>query len=146
MDTRSLLEQLEDETDGEADSEPWSTIAGRTLLAAASSLHDAAEGLAVQQQRTHLLRRLETPSSRHVLDAGVAAADALARTRAAQQSEQRMLELEAELVAVRQRLQVYNDQTAPVVDFYAGRGTLARVDGVGELDEVEARILAAIKG
>jgi adenylate kinase len=47
--------------------------------------------------------------------------------------------------AVRQRLQVYNDQTAPVVDFYAGRGTLARVDGVGELDEIEARILAAIK-
>ena len=47
--------------------------------------------------------------------------------------------------SVRQRLQVYNDQTAPVVDFYAGRGTLARVDGVGELDEIEARILAAIK-
>ena len=47
--------------------------------------------------------------------------------------------------AVRQRLQVYNDQTAPVVDFYAYRGTLARVDGVGELDEIEARILAAIK-
>ena len=48
--------------------------------------------------------------------------------------------------SVRQRLQVYNDQTAPVVDFYAGRGTLARVDGVGELDAVEARIRAAIHG
>jgi adenylate kinase family enzyme len=48
--------------------------------------------------------------------------------------------------SVRQRLQVYNDQTAPVVDFYAGRGTLARVDGVGELDDVEARIRAAIHG
>jgi len=47
--------------------------------------------------------------------------------------------------SVRQRLQVYNDQTAPVVDFYAGRGTLARVDGVGELDDVEARIRAAIQ-
>lgn len=46
--------------------------------------------------------------------------------------------------SVRQRLQVYNDQTAPVVDFYAGRGTLARVDGVGELDEVEGRITAAL--
>lgn len=46
--------------------------------------------------------------------------------------------------SVRQRLQVYNEQTAPVVDFYAGRGTLARVDGVGDLDEVEARIKAAI--
>ena len=46
----------------------------------------------------------------------------------------------------RQRLQVYTDQTAPVVDFYAARGTLARVDGVGGLEEVEARIHAAIKG
>ena len=47
--------------------------------------------------------------------------------------------------SVRQRLQVYNDQTAPVVDFYAGRGTLARVDGVGELDEVEGRITTALR-
>ncbi|MFI8719836.1 adenylate kinase [Stenotrophomonas sp. NPDC077464] len=47
--------------------------------------------------------------------------------------------------SVRKRLQVYTDQTAPVVDFYAGRGTLARVDGVGGLAEVEARIQAALK-
>jgi len=47
--------------------------------------------------------------------------------------------------SVRKRLQVYSDQTAPVVDFYAGRGTLARVDGVGELADVEARIQAALK-
>ncbi|RRU17346.1 MULTISPECIES: adenylate kinase [Stenotrophomonas] len=47
--------------------------------------------------------------------------------------------------SVRNRLNVYNEQTAPVVDFYAGRGTLERVDGVGELDEVEARIHKAIK-
>ena len=47
--------------------------------------------------------------------------------------------------SVRNRLNVYNEQTAPVVDFYAARGTLERVDGVGELDEVEARIHKAIK-
>jgi len=47
--------------------------------------------------------------------------------------------------SVRQRLRVYTEQTAPVVDFYADRGTLARVDGVGGLEEVEARIHAAIK-
>lgn len=46
--------------------------------------------------------------------------------------------------AVRQRLQVYTDQTAPVVDFYAARGMLARVDGVGGLEDVEARIKAAL--
>ena len=46
--------------------------------------------------------------------------------------------------SVRQRLQVYTNQTAPVVDFYANRGTLARVDGVGSLDEVQHRIFKAI--
>ncbi|WP_305804164.1 adenylate kinase [Stenotrophomonas sp. YIM B06876] len=47
--------------------------------------------------------------------------------------------------SVRKRLQVYNDSTAPVIGFYAGRGTLAKVDGVGSLEAVLARILAALK-
>jgi adenylate kinase len=46
--------------------------------------------------------------------------------------------------SVRKRLQVYNDSTAPVIGFYDKRGTLARVDGVGSLDDVLARILVAI--
>ena len=48
--------------------------------------------------------------------------------------------------SVRKRLQVYNDSTAPVIGFYEGRGTLARIDGVGSMDEITARILAALKG
>ncbi|WP_066094084.1 adenylate kinase [Xanthomonas massiliensis] len=47
--------------------------------------------------------------------------------------------------SVRKRLQVYHDATEPVSGFYAGRGILTRVDGVGELDEVTTRILAALK-
>ena len=47
--------------------------------------------------------------------------------------------------SVRKRLQVYNHSTAPVIGFYEDRGTLAKIDGVGSLDEVLARILAAIK-
>jgi adenylate kinase len=46
--------------------------------------------------------------------------------------------------SVRKRLQVYNDSTAPVIGFYDTRGTLARVDGVGTLDEVLGRITAAL--
>ena len=41
---------------------------------------------------------------------------------------------------VRKRLGVYAEQTAPVADFYAKRGKLQVVDGVGQLDEVTARI------
>ena len=46
--------------------------------------------------------------------------------------------------AVRKRLQVYNDQTAPVVDFFRQRGKLSVVDGVGSLDEVFSRIVEAL--
>ena len=46
--------------------------------------------------------------------------------------------------SVRTRLQVYNDQTAPVVDFFRQRGKLSVVDGVGSLDEVFTRIIEAL--
>jgi adenylate kinase len=45
---------------------------------------------------------------------------------------------------VRQRLAVYGAQTAPVIDFYAARGALQRVDGVGAVEEVLRRILGAL--
>jgi adenylate kinase len=46
---------------------------------------------------------------------------------------------------VRKRLAIYAEQTAPVADFYARRGKLQVVDGVGELDEVTARIKHALQ-
>ena len=46
--------------------------------------------------------------------------------------------------SVRTRLKVYNDQTAPVVDFFRQRGKLSVVDGVGSLDEVFSRIVEAL--
>ena len=46
--------------------------------------------------------------------------------------------------SVRTRLQVYNDQTAPVVDFFRQHGKLSVVDGVGSLDEVFNRIVEAL--
>lgn len=46
--------------------------------------------------------------------------------------------------SVRTRLEVYEEQTAPVVDFYRQRGMLTVVDGVGSLDEVFNRIVEAI--
>ena len=45
---------------------------------------------------------------------------------------------------VRKRLAIYAEQTAPVADFYASRGKLQVVDGVGELSEVTARVERAL--
>jgi len=46
--------------------------------------------------------------------------------------------------SVRKRLAVYDEQTAPVIEFYREHGQLAVVDGVGTLATVFARILQAI--
>ena len=46
--------------------------------------------------------------------------------------------------SVRNRLQVYDDQTAPVIEFYRQHGQLTVVDGVGSLDEVFTRIIEAM--
>ena len=47
-------------------------------------------------------------------------------------------------VVVRDRLKVYAEQTAPVADFFSRRGKLQVVDGVGELNEVTARVKRAL--
>ncbi|MFN3707691.1 adenylate kinase [Microcella sp.] len=45
---------------------------------------------------------------------------------------------------VRHRLAVYAEQTAPLIDVYAERGMLTKVDGIGDIDEVTGRILNAL--
>lgn len=47
---------------------------------------------------------------------------------------------------VRHRLEVYRSQTAPLVDIYDGRGVLVKIDALGEIDDVTARITAALNG
>jgi adenylate kinase len=46
---------------------------------------------------------------------------------------------------VRQRLVEYETKTAPLVGYYRPRGVLRPVDGVGTVDDVERRILDALK-
>lgn len=41
---------------------------------------------------------------------------------------------------IRRRLEVYEEQTAPLIDLYSSRGILVTVDGLGSIDEVAARI------
>jgi adenylate kinase len=45
---------------------------------------------------------------------------------------------------VRKRLEVYRAQTEPVADHFASLGKLKTVDGVGSVEQVFARILAAL--
>ncbi|MFC4424788.1 adenylate kinase [Deinococcus navajonensis] len=44
----------------------------------------------------------------------------------------------------RRRQQVYREQTQPLIDYYAGRGHLYTVNGVGSMDEVYRRILSGL--
>lgn len=45
---------------------------------------------------------------------------------------------------VRRRLHVYQEQTAPLSGFYESEGLLARIDAIGEVEEVTAKALKAL--
>lgn len=42
------------------------------------------------------------------------------------------------------RLDIYEKETAPILDVYGERGIVDRIDGVGSLDEITERIFAAL--
>lgn len=46
--------------------------------------------------------------------------------------------------ALRQRLQVYHAQTAPLIDYYGEKGVLKSVDGMADIDTVSGQIAAAL--
>ena len=45
---------------------------------------------------------------------------------------------------VRHRLQVYREQTAPLSGFYEREGLLSRIDAIGTIEEVTARVMTAL--
>lgn len=45
---------------------------------------------------------------------------------------------------IARRLDIYEEQTAPLTSEYGSRGLLVRVDGIGDVDEVTARVVAAL--
>ena len=46
---------------------------------------------------------------------------------------------------IRRRLEVYDSQTAPLIDIYAARGLVAMIDGLGEISDVTERIIEALE-
>ncbi|WP_218961845.1 adenylate kinase [Actinomyces ruminis] len=97
-----------------------------------------------------------TEAQVHELDSMLAAADlsldvVLEITADAEVVVQRLLGRAAEQgraddtePVIRRRLEVYAEQTEPLATLYEQRGLLVRVDGVGALDEVTDRIMAAL--
>lgn len=47
---------------------------------------------------------------------------------------------------IRERQAIYRRETAPLTDVYSERGLLVQVDGMGSVDDVFARICAALEG
>ena len=45
---------------------------------------------------------------------------------------------------IKRRLDVYDEQTAPLIDVYVSRGAVAKIDGLGAISEVTSRIIEAI--
>lgn len=46
--------------------------------------------------------------------------------------------------AIARRLDIYAEQTAPLTSAYGERGLLVRVDGIGDIDEITARLTDAL--
>ena len=46
---------------------------------------------------------------------------------------------------IRRRLEVYAAETAPLIEMYKARGLHVAVDGIGAIDDVTARVLAALQ-
>ena len=47
---------------------------------------------------------------------------------------------------VRDRLSIYNKQTAPLVAYYGGRGSLKTIDGMADITQVTRQIEDVLKG
>lgn len=46
---------------------------------------------------------------------------------------------------VRRRLEVYSEQTAPLIDFYSDEGKLVSIDAMGAVEDITERAIAALK-
>jgi adenylate kinase len=44
------------------------------------------------------------------------------------------------------RLKVYENQTAPLVDYYRAQGLLKEIDGIGSVEEIQKRVARALGG
>jgi adenylate kinase len=46
---------------------------------------------------------------------------------------------------IRERMRVYDEQTAPLLDYYRGKGLLVEVSGMGTIEDVSKAVMAALE-
>ncbi len=46
---------------------------------------------------------------------------------------------------IKKRLDVYDSQTAPLIDYYSNKGILSRVNGIGDMDEIFNNIISELE-
>ena len=51
---------------------------------------------------------------------------------------------DADPAIIENRIRVYNNETAPVKDYYAHQGKFVRIDGIGAIDDITSRLFSAI--
>ena len=51
---------------------------------------------------------------------------------------------DGDISIVRNRIEVYKRETAPVAEYYKGQNKFFTIDGIGELDEISNRLFSAI--
>lgn len=51
---------------------------------------------------------------------------------------------DSDINIIKNRIKVYNDQTAVVADFYKAQGKFFAIDGIGTIDEIFSRLCTAI--
>jgi len=113
---------------------------GRTDVADGFILDGYPRNLAQARSLDSTLDRLGQPASEAILID--VAPEQVIRRLARRAKEQGRADDSEEVV--RNRMRVYYDQTAPVIDYYAGRGLLTHVLGDGEVEEVLERILSVL--
>jgi adenylate kinase len=46
---------------------------------------------------------------------------------------------------MRRRLEVYSEQTSPLIAYYSGRNLLRTVDGMGDIDAIQEKLVSIIE-
>jgi adenylate kinase len=68
------------------------------------------------------------------------------RVRLARRAEEQDRVEDEDEGAIHRRMELFNRQTEPLLDYYDGKGLPVRVDAAGEVDEVTERIAGALQG